>query len=218
MRNPLAKYSRQFWNAERRKSLYEGLALLAVAVIIQIFAGQYSMRHSIGANAVNDILLDNLPAVNLDFMIVGGGIALWMIGWYLLITRPRALNFGIKTIALFIITRAFFFSLTHIGPYPLGIPLGPDNLGWGFYKLITFQGNFFFSGHTGFPFLMALLLWEDDTWRLFFLVMSVLFGACVLLAHVHYSIDVFAAPFIVHGVYRISQHFFSEDYASVASS
>jgi hypothetical protein len=213
MQKPFWRYNRKFWNREQRKSLYEGVALLAIAIIIQIFAGQYSSRASIGANSVHDILLDNLPVVNLDFMIVGGAIGLWIVASWLLVTKPRYLVFGMKAIALFIISRAFFFSLTHVGPYPRGIPPGPNNLGWGFYKLLTFQGNFFYSGHTGFPFLMALIFWEDDFWRPFFIVMSVLFGASVLLAHVHYSIDVFAAPFIVYGIYTITKHFFPKDFA-----
>jgi hypothetical protein len=212
MRGPFHAHNRSFWTAARKKSLYEGIALLVVAVVIQIFAGQYSARASVGANSVHDILLDNLPVVNLDFVIVGGAIGLWILGWWLLVTRPQKLVFGMKAIALFIISRAFFFSLTHVGPYPRGIPPGPQNLGWSFYKLITFQGNFFYSGHTGFPVLMALIFWDDDFWRPFFLAASFVFGASVLLAHVHYSIDVFAAPFIVYGVYKITERFFPKDF------
>jgi hypothetical protein len=215
MYHPFHGYHRDFWTRERRRSLYEGVALLAIAIIIQVFAGQYSSRVAVGANSVHDILLDNLPVVNLDFMIVGGAIALWITAFWLLITKPAYLIFALKAIALFIISRAFFFSLTHVGLYPRGISLGPDNLGWGFYKLITFQGNFFYSGHTGFPFLMALIFWKDGFWRPFFIVMSVLFGASVLLAHVHYSIDVFAAPFIVYGVYKICERWFPKDFATL---
>jgi hypothetical protein len=213
MQNPFRAHNHAFWTHERKRSLYEGFALLAIAIIIQVFAGQYSSRVSVGANSVSDVLLDNLPVVNLDFIIVGGAIALWVIAWWLLVTKPRYLIFSTKAIALFIISRAFFFSLTHLGPPAAGIPPGPQNLGWGFYKLLTFQGNYFYSGHTGFPVLMALIFWDDDFWRPFFIVMAVLFGASVLLAHVHYSIDVFAAPFIVYGVYKITERFWPKDYA-----
>jgi len=103
--------------------------------------------------------------------------------------------------------------LTHIGVYPTGVAPGPDNFGWGIYKQFGFPGDFFFSGHTGFPFLMALILWDEDLWRPFFLAMTVIFGAIMLLAHEHYSIDVFAAPFIVYGVYHIAQRLFPKDYA-----
>jgi hypothetical protein len=213
MWNPFRLHKPEFWTRERKRSLYEGLALLVIAIIVQVFAGQYSSRASIGANSVHDILLDNLPVVNLDFVIVGGAILLWIVSIWLLITNPKRLIFAIKAMALFIISRAFFFSLTHVGPPARGIPPGSDNLGWGFYKLITFQGNFFYSGHTGFPVLMALIFWDDDFWRPFFIAMSLVFGASVLLAHVHYSIDVFAAPFIVYGVFKICERFFPKDFA-----
>ena len=44
--------------------------------------------------------------------------------------------------------------------------------------------------------------------RYLFLFLTVFFGASVLLAHVHYSIDVFAAPFIVYGMYVITKKLF----------
>lgn len=217
MENPFRRHNRKFWTREERRSLYEGIAFIAIAIVIQIFAGQYSARRAVGANFANDVLLDNLPAFNFDSVIVGGGIAFWVLASWLLALRPKKLLFGMKAIALFIITRAFFFSLTHLGAYPRGIPPGVDNLGWSFYSLLTFQGNFFFSGHTGFPFLMALIFWDDDFWRPFFIAASVAFGASVLLAHVHYSIDVFAAPFIVYGIYGIARHAFRKDYAVMLS-
>ena len=64
---------------------------------------------------------------------------------------------------------------------------------------------------------MALIFWDDDFWRPFFLAAAVVFGASVLLAHVHYSIDVFAAPFIVYGIFAIAQRTFKKDYALMSS-
>ncbi len=204
-------HSRAFWTERRFRSLYLGVIMLAASIAVQIFAGQYGARLALSANYAGDLFLDNLPVVNLDFLIVGGSIVLWTVTWWLMIVRPRYLAFGLKATALFIVCRAFFMSLTHIGPYPLAFSPGPSNIGWGFYHHITFQGNFFFSGHTGFPFLMALVFWDDRRLRTAFLALSALFGAAVLFAHVHYSIDVFAAPFIVYGVYRITEQWFPED-------
>lgn len=212
MRNPFSVYRPQYWNKEYRRSLYEGLFLVLVAITIHIFAGRYSSSVAINASPANDLFLEHLPAYNLDFLIVGGAIIVWALGFWLLAIRPRTLLFGLKTFALFIIARAFFFSLTRIGPYPTGFAPGPNNFGWGLYHFFGFQGNFFFSGHTAFPFLMALLLWDDDLWRPFFLAMTVIFGTIMLLAHEHYSIDVFAAPFIIYGVYHIARKFFPKDY------
>jgi hypothetical protein len=170
MRNPFWKHWDHFWTRERKRSLYEGIALLAVAIIVQVFRRAiFVARCRSARNSVSDVLLDNLPVVNLDFH--DRGRCDCALGDRLVAAYRRSqahLIFGTKAIALFIISRAFFFSLTHVGPPASGIPPGPQNLGWGFYKLLTFQGNFFYSGHTGFPVLMALIFWDDDFWRPFF--------------------------------------------------
>ncbi len=197
--------------------MYAGILLLILSIITQIVLGRFSSRVAVDAPSVRDIFLDNLPLVNMGFVIVGGAIVLWVFAWVLLIVHPRYLIFSTKAIALYIISRAFFFSLTHIGPFPLRYSPGPHNDGYGLYHLVTFQGNFFYSGHTAFPFLLALIFWENKKLRYLFLFLTVFFGASVLLAHVHYSIDVFAAPFIVYGMFVISTKFFPQDHALFAS-
>lgn len=191
--------------------------ILCLALIIQVTAGHYSSGQAVNAPALGDFFLDHLPVVPLDFIIVIGAILFWIFSSLLLISKPDYLLFGIKAIALFIICRAFFMDLTHLGLPLDAISPGINNFGWGFYRRLTYQGNLFFSGHTGFPFLMALILWNRRGWRWFFLVASIVFGAAVLLAHVHYSIDVFAAPFMVYGVFAITAKLFPEDYILVQS-
>ncbi len=209
---------RYFWNKERKWSLSMGILLIVIAVVVQIFAGRYSARQAAGAPAVGDLLLSHLPVLSVDFIIVIVAMAFWFFSSLLLVYRPNYLLFGIKAIAFFIILRAFFMDLTHIGLYPDAASPGIHNFGWGFYHDITFQGNFFFSGHVGFPFLMALIFWNRNGWRRFFIVASIFFGAAVLLAHVHYSIDVFAAPFMAYGVFAIAAKVFPEDYALLKST
>lgn len=189
-----------------------GILLLGLALIVQFTLGPFSSRHAMTAAPAGDIFLDNLPVVNLTFVIVLWAIALWALAWWLLVTKPQYLIFGTKAIALYIICRAFFVSLTHIGPYPIQFSPGPDNFGFHLYQLFTYQGNYFFSGHTAFPFLMALIFWDEKLWRRFFIFLTFFFGLSVLLAHVHYSIDVFAAPFIVYGTFVVTARIFREDY------
>ena len=62
--------------------------------------------------------------------------------------------------------------------------------------------DLFFSGHTGTLFLLFLLA-ENKTMKYIFLLFTLTVGTAVLLQHVHYSIDVFVAPFIAFGAYRI---------------
>lgn len=208
----LFKEHKGFWTPVRKKSMYFGVFLLILAVIIQIILGRFSARVAINAPSVRDIFLDNLPLINLSPVIVSGVIVLWVFAWVLLIVNPRYLIFSTKAIALYIISRAFFFSLTHVGPYPSQYAPSAHNDGYRLYHLITFQGNFFYSGHTAFPFLLALIFWDNKYLRYLFIALTVFFGASVLLAHVHYSIDVFAAPFIIYGMYAITARLFPRDY------
>lgn len=200
-----------FWTPRNKKSLYVGVLLLAMAMLIQAYAGQYSYHKAISAAAAEDTLLDILPAVNLGWLIVQGSLISILIAMFLLVRYPYHFLFGLKVTALFIVVRAVFMTLTQIGIYPEGVDF-KLSVGSGIYNFFNFPGNFFFSGHTGLPFLMALVFWHERPLRAFFLCLSLVFGVSVLLARVHYSIDVFAAPFIAYGIFKIAQWLFNGDY------
>lgn len=204
-----------FWTPERKHSFYLGVIFLLLALIFQFGAAQHSFRYAAQNNFVGDLFLDNLPVVNLDFIIVQGAVLLWTGVAMLLILRPKYLLFGMKAIALFIVIRSLFINLTHVGIYPHQAVFDPTDFGYSVYGLVAFQGNYFFSGHTGLPYLMALVFWRDRFWRYFFLVVSAIFAVSVLLAHVHYSIDVFAAPFISFGIFHLAKELFPKDFALV---
>ncbi len=75
---------------------------------------------------------------------------------------------------------------------------------------IFYLNDLFFSGHTGFPFLAALLFWENKVLRWFLILMSFAQGITVLFMHVHYSIDVLAAYFITYSIYVVSDKIFNK--------
>lgn len=202
-----------FWTERHKHSLYLAIVLIILSLIIQIGAGRYSARRAISANSVGDIFLDNLPLVNLDFMIVQVALIFWVGCIFLMVVRPKYLLFGLKATALFVVFRSFFLSLTHVGIYPNDISLNPGGDIDRFLNLFSFPGNYFFSGHTGFPFLMTLIFWKEKLWRRFFGLATIVFAATMLLAHAHYSIDVFAAPFITYGIFKITEYLFPFDRA-----
>ena len=75
----------------------------------------------------------------------------------------------------------------------------------------AFGGDLFFSGHTGLPFLMALIFWDNKYLRWIFILTSVMFATVVLLAHLHYSIDVLSAFFITYTIFHIALFLFKKD-------
>ena len=212
-----------FWDLfghERLYSLAEALLLLAVAFVLDHFSLVYAYTYLTDPTTrhVGDLLLDNIPIVDLNFIIIEGALISIVLGTlYVVFLKPRYLIFTLKALALLIMIRALSISLTHIGIYP-----GQINPGAGFldaiYLYYNFQTGFFFSGHTGIPILMALIFWETPFLRAIFLLMSCIFAVAVLLAHIHYSIDVFAAPFMVYGIFKIAHYLFPHDYELAIST
>lgn len=207
---PLSEH-KGFWTVPRRKSLYEGILFFTIALVAQFFAGKYSAKSA--TNIVGDLFLDNLPTIDFTRIIVDGAFWLTIIAILLFIVKPKHILFALKVISLFIIIRSFFVTLTHLGIYPNQIVLG-DSAMDKLYLLLNMQDGFFFSGHTGMPFLLGLIFWYEKPWRYFFFTVSLMFAIVVLFAHVHYSIDVFAAPFITYGIFKFAElELFRKDYA-----
>ena len=200
---------KDFWTREHVRSLVNGLILLALATIFQYYASAYVNRTP--GNPAVDLFLSILPVVNLNFLIVEGALAAIALSVIFILAKPQYLLFTLKAGAIFIATRAMFIAVTHIGIYP-----GQINPDVGFFDRIYtglgLEAGFFFSGHTGLPLLMALILWNKKFWRYAYIILSVVFGIAVLFAHIHYTMDVLAAPYMTYGIFKMSQYFFPEDY------
>jgi len=159
-------------------------------------------------SSVQDIILDNLPVLNTGFVFVYGALAMWFFVMVILVLNPRYLPFALKSIALLIVVRSIFTIMTHLGPYPNMTTWPQNNL----LGKFSFGADFFFSGHTAFPFLISLILWHKIIFRWIFIFLSLFFATSVLLGRLHYSIDVFAAFFITFAVYEISAWVFEDEY------
>lgn len=201
---------RSVFTKDRRRSLYVAILIFALSLIFQYYASIYSAQRA--TQFVGDIILDNTPVVNLNLVIIEGALWAILMSAILVFSRPKYLTFTLKTVAVFLTVRSFFVAVTHLGIYP--DQLIPGN---GFFDQVYvsfgLEAGYFFSAHTGLPLLMGLIFWRERFWRWLYITISALFGISVLLAHVHYSIDVFAAPFMVYSIIEFSKFLFKEDYA-----
>lgn len=180
------------------------ILLLLLSLVVNYYAGTYATERA--SNSVTDIILSNIPVFDLDGIFVYGIVVFWAFVALLCITEPKRLPFIFKSTALFTFIRSIFISLTHLGPFPNSAPIYSNLI-----SRFSFGGDLFFSGHTGLPFLMALIFWENKLLRNIFLSVSVGFGVVVLLAHLHYSIDVLSAFFITYSIFRLAEIFFKKD-------
>ncbi|HAT2057135.1 TPA: hypothetical protein I8038_003035 [Legionella pneumophila] len=192
------------------RSLLSGFFLLFISFLIMNFAGKYASL--MAGNPVNDLILDNLPLRDVTVFHVNAAIIFWTIFTIYTLLNPALIPFITKSAALFILIRCAFISMTHLGAPPNQLAI-PDN----FSSLVLFDGDLFFSGHVGGPFLMMLIFWNKTTLRYICLAAAVFFAYTVLIGHIHYSIDVFAAPFITYGIFHISQFLFASDYQRLKS-
>jgi hypothetical protein len=192
-------------------SLTMSFLLLILSLFINFYAGMYATASA--SNSVTDIVLSNIRVYDVDGIFTYGPIFFWVFVAIILFLEPKRIPFTLKSIALFTVIRAVFISLTHIGPFPLQAVLESSKV----MSKFAFGGDLFFSGHTGLPFLMALIFWQNKYLRWTFILASLLFGAVVLMAHIHYSIDVLSAFFITYTIYHIALYIFKKDHALFVS-
>lgn len=206
MRNIIAKHKFHWSQKSFLFSAFSAFLFLASSLVVNYTAGNYAIKSA--SNGVTDIILDNLPIMDVDGIFIYGAILFGLFIIILLIKEPKQIPFIIKSIALFVFVRAVFISLTHIGPILQQAPPVSNII----LRNLMFGVDYFFSGHTGLPFLMALSFWENKYLSNIFLVTSVIFGASALAGHYHYSIDVFSAFFISYGIFHIARWLFAKDY------
>ena len=211
MENTIQLYGVLLGSRSYLRSLSEGAAFLAASTIAIFAAVSYATIHA--SNYVTDFVLSRIGPYNVRFLFVYGTFTAFVITAGLLTSRPNRLPFALKAMALFLLVRAVFVALTHVAPSPID-PQQPAP----FFNSIFYGSDLFFSGHTGLPFLAALAFWHMPQWRMFYLALTAFFGSIVLLGHYHYSIDVLAALFITHGIFRVSCWLFSRDYTLFRSS
>lgn len=203
--NFLQKWKDSIQNKDFIYSLIFAFLFLVISLIINFIAGTYATKEA--SSSVTDIVLSNIPVFDVDGIFVYGSFVFWILTAFIFINNPKKILFSLKAVALFVIIRSIFVSLTHLGPFPSQIII--DNIG--LFNKFIFGGDLFFSGHTGLPFLLALVFWKEKNLRYFFMTSSIMFGAVVLMGHLHYSIDVLGAFFITYTIFHIAETIFKKD-------
>jgi membrane-associated phospholipid phosphatase len=207
-REVLQRYRRHLARSEFRWIFFLSLVYFVASIIFAFFAINYA--NDVASNSVTDLILSNIPIFDVDGLFAYGTLLLIAFITLLVLVHPKRIPFVLNALGTFWIIRSIFTSLTHLGP----LPTAPPNGDWGtLLSHFLFGSDYFFSGHVGVCFLMALVFWNDKVLRYLFLAWSAYMSIVVLLGHYHYSIDVASAYFITYTIYVLCVKFFPRSLA-----
>ncbi|MDQ6479134.1 phosphatase PAP2-related protein [Dyadobacter sp. LHD-138] len=169
------------------------IALCVISGFLNQFFQAIEVRDGID---VNDILLSILPAKDCSeaiFILIWSCVALATIRF---LNNPMLFIVFLWSYVALCLTRIITITLVPLNAPPGLIPLR-DPLSNYFYGQVFITKDLFYSGHTATLFLIFLCL-EKKNDKLIVLLSTGIVGLLLLVQHVHYSMDVLAAPFFAY--------------------
>ncbi len=185
------------------------LIILFLIITLIIYANFLNFIEARPGAVIDDPVLALFDPVDLTvptFLLLYPSI---IIGALFLLNSPRSLFHAVLAYTVLVILRGISMYLLPLDPPPDMIELqDPVVEIFGTGQLLT--KDLFFSGHTSLMFLLYLV--SRSRWlRLLFLAGTVLTAVAVTAQHVHYSVDVFIAPFMAYCAYAAAKRIFSPD-------
>lgn len=186
-----------------KKRLQLGLIIwVALLIAFPFFFNYIESRNGI---TLNDFILNGLPTYDVSiptFLIIWSMFLLFL---YRAIHHPELLLLFLWGFIFLSISRFITIYLIPLNPPEQLIALRDPitNIFYG-KKHGFITKDLFYSGHTSTQFLMCLCLTKRSD-KILTLISTILVGVLVLIQHVHYSIDVIAAPFLTYLVYLLSK-------------
>jgi len=152
---------------------------------------------------INDPLLNLFEPVDLTWFTFALIYVSLFLALFFFVKKPDLLIAAIQSYIVLIILRIIAMYLLPLNPPDKMLKLSdPFVEFFGTGQLLT--KDLFFSGHTATLFLLFLLSGKKLL-KYFFLTSTILVAISVLLQHVHYSIDVFSAPFFAYCSFIIAR-------------
>lgn len=195
---------KNFWsNKKSKQTLIIGIVIFII--LLFAFPHFFNFIEQREGATINDFVLNNLPAINLS-------IPIFSIIWICAILTVWQCFQSPKILLLFLwgfifltFSRMATILLVPLNPPQQLIPL-IDPISNSFYGGIFITKDLFYSGHTATIFLMYLCL-NQPIQKKIVLVGTILVGIMVLIQHVHYTIDVFAAFPVTYFIFLATKKF-----------
>lgn len=154
---------------------------------------------------LHDIVLAWLPSIDVSSYIFFIICITVTIGVFRSFQSPFIFLVFLWGYLLLNLSRLVTITLVPLEP-PIGLMALADPIAFPFYGQQGITKDLFYSGHTGTLFLVFLVVkkrWD----KAIMLVCTVLIGFLLLVQHIHYTLDVLAAPVFVYAIYLLTKKF-----------
>ena len=177
------------------------IALLLVAIILILLPTFFAFIEKREGMVLQDFVLDAIPAMDVSIPTFAIIWSVELLVFYRIYQNPRLFLVVAYGFILMCVLRVLTISLLPLHPPPGLIVLKDPiaNIAYGGNGIFITK-DLFYSGHTGNMFLFFLCL--EHKWdKIIALTASFLVGILVMVQHIHYSIDVFAAFLFTYFIY-----------------
>ncbi|KAF0151194.1 MAG: hypothetical protein FD143_2133 [Ignavibacteria bacterium] len=178
------------------------VSTILLSIVLFFLANYLPYNETRPGSTLHDPLLETFEPIDLtwiSFVLIYGAL---IIGLSALAKFPRSVLIAFQSYALLASLRLITIHFLPLNAPPAIIPMEDPFVAF-FGGGKTLLKDLFFSGHTSTMFLLALTA-QNKYLKLSFVICTILIGATVLAQHVHYTIDVIAAPFFAYTTYRIA--------------
>jgi membrane-associated phospholipid phosphatase len=183
-----------------KNELYLTLFLLA-AVLLTFTRFLYFIELRSGIS-FNDPMLELFDPVKLNWLIFGLLYTGLIIAVFFFIKDPHLMLTAMQSYVILVLFRIAAMYLLPLNPPSDMLPLNdPFVQMFGTGEIL--KKDLFFSGHTSTLFLIFIIA-KERIQKSLFLFLALFVGISVLLQHVHYSIDVFTAPFFAFTAVKLA--------------
>ena len=152
---------------------------------------------------LNDYVLNLLPAKDVSIAIVSIIWLMIVLGISRSYKSPRIFLLLLASFLFFFLSRYITIYFVPLNP-PADLVMLHDPLSNSFYGKSFITKDLFYSGHTASQFIIFFCL-QKRSEKTLALIGAVAIGILVLVQHIHYTIDVIAAPFFSFFCYFVAK-------------
>jgi PAP2 superfamily C-terminal len=193
----IQKWKTVLQSSDFQKKLWGGI--VALVIIFSFFPWFFQAIEKRHGFLLSDWVLNRIPVHDESIPIF---ILIWLAALLILvrfIQDPEIFLCFLWGYNLLCISRIITISIVPLDP-PRGLVELTDRLANAFYGPKFITRDLFYSGHTASVFLIFLCLRKKAD-RIFALSAAIIVGVLLMIQHVHYTIDVLAAPLFAYAMY-----------------